>query len=178
MKPCRTHCLGEFPSGIAARAHFGDGPVAKAAVVHGEAVVMLGDRNDVFRTRFLEQLGPCCRIELLGLEHWEKVLVAELVLPSVSRDMVLVFFGSFAIHISRIPFVAEGRHRIRSPVDEDPELCVLVPLGCLVFLEGFPVRAKRALMIGVIHLFEAGGAFAVVLAAGLLPYLINLDRIL
>ena len=107
-----------------------------------------------------------------------KVLVAELVLRSVSGDVVLVLLRSLAIHISRIPFVAEGRDRIDSPVNEDAELRVLVPFGHFVFLQRFPVRAKRALMIRVIHFLEEGGALRVVLAAGLLPDLINLDRIL
>ena len=97
MKPCRTHCLGEFSSGIAAWAHFGDGPVAKAAVVHGEAVVMLGDRNDVFRSGFLKEARPCCRIEMLGPKHRNEILVAKFCRRTVGAEVVLVFGGQLFV---------------------------------------------------------------------------------
>ena len=44
-------CFGEIAPEIALGAHFGGGPVGEAGVVHGEAVVMLGNGNDIFARR-------------------------------------------------------------------------------------------------------------------------------
>jgi len=39
--------FGEFAIEVAVRAHFYGGPIGEAAVVHGEAIVVFKDRNDV-----------------------------------------------------------------------------------------------------------------------------------
>ena len=96
MQAFRAHCLGQIADHIAVRSHLGRRPVAKTAVVHGEAIVMFGDRNDVFRSRFLEQTSPGSGIEVLGLEHGDEIFVTELVLRAVGRDVVFVLFGTLA----------------------------------------------------------------------------------
>ena len=53
-----AHGFGEFAERVALRAHLYDGPVGQAGVVHREAVVMLGDGNDVLRAGVLEELRP------------------------------------------------------------------------------------------------------------------------
>jgi hypothetical protein len=54
MQPLSANRPGEVSHQIAMRTHFGGGPVGEAAVIYGEAVVMLKDRNRVSRARFLE----------------------------------------------------------------------------------------------------------------------------
>ena len=59
-------------------AHFGGCPVTEAAIVHGKAIVMLGHWYHVFCTRLFKELSPGICIELIGFEHRNEVLVAEL----------------------------------------------------------------------------------------------------
>src|SRR5215467_2862310 len=117
------------------RSHFGRRPIAQPAVVHGKAVVMFCNGHDVFCTRFFEQLAPGGRIKMLGLEHGDKVFISELVLWSVSSDMVLLCVESRLIHISGIPFTAKSRDRVSSPMNENAELRVLVPFGYFILLK-------------------------------------------
>src|ERR1035437_7898055 len=115
--------------------HLCSRPIAQSAIVHGKTIVMFCDRYDVLCARFFEQLGPCRRIEALGLEHGDEIFVAELVQWSVHSDVVLVTVESRLIHISRIPFAAKSRNPIGSPMNENAELRVLVPLRSLIFLQ-------------------------------------------
>ena len=62
---------------IAAGAHFCGGPVGEAAVVHGEAVVMFENGDDVLGAGFLEEAGPGGGVEILGFEHGDEIFVAE-----------------------------------------------------------------------------------------------------
>ena len=97
---------------------------------------------------------------------------------SVRGDLVPIFFGSRPVHVPRIPFVAERRDGIRSPVNENSEFCVLIPRRHLIFLQRFPVRTVRAFVVQFINVFNAGGALAVVLTARLLPNRVSAYRIL
>src|ERR1039458_997230 len=115
--------------------HLCSRPIAQPAVVHGKTIVMFCDRYNVLCARFFERLGPSRRIEALGLEHGNEIFVAELVLWSVGNNVVLVCVEPRLIHISRIPFAAKSRNRIRSPMNENAELGVLVPLRSLIFLQ-------------------------------------------
>jgi hypothetical protein len=67
--------------------------------------------------------------------------------------MVLVGLESRLIHISWIPFVAEGWDRIDSPMNKNAELRVLIRVGHLIFLKGFPVGPERALVVKIIDFF-------------------------
>ena len=138
--------------------------------------MMFSDWNDILRTRLLKEPRPSCGIVVLGLEHRDKVFVAKLILRSVSGDMVFVLIGTFAIHVSRIPFVGKSGNRVNTPVNEDSELSVLVPRGNFVFLERFPIRSVRADIIHAVHFFKDGRALGVILRAGLLPSLVNQGR--
>src|SRR5579859_2559310 len=117
------------------RSHLGRRPVAQPAVVHSKAVVMFCNGHDVFCTGFFEQLGPGGRIKMFGLEHGDKVFIAELVLWSVSSDVVLVCVESRLVHISGIPFTAKSWNRVSSPMDENAELCVPVPFRHFILLK-------------------------------------------
>src|ERR1700757_921271 len=94
------------------RSHLACRPIAQPAVVHGKAVVMFCNGHDVFCTSFFEQIGPGGRIKMLGLEHGDKVFIAELVLWSVSSDVMFVCVEPRLIHISGIPFTAKSRDRV------------------------------------------------------------------
>src|SRR5690242_19796510 len=87
-----------------------------------------------------------------------------------------VFWGSLDIHHSRIPFASESRNRIRSPVNKNSELGVLVPLRRFVVLQRLPVRAIAPLAIRVFDILQKLRSLRVILAAGLLPKFINFPR--
>src|SRR4029453_15771692 len=123
------------------------------------------------------QLCPGSGIEIRGLEHRNEVLVSELVLRAVRCNVVFVFVGTLAVHVSGVPLISEGWHRIDAPMDKDAELRVPVPFGGLIFLERFPIRTKRAVMVRSVHLFEQRGALAVVFATGLLPDCVDRFRV-
>ena len=54
MQTFRPNRFGQFTGGVAMRSHFGHGPVAQTAVIHGKAIVMLGHGYHVLRARLLE----------------------------------------------------------------------------------------------------------------------------
>src|SRR5664279_2920731 len=178
MQPFGAHRLRQFSGSVALGTHLDHSPVADAAVVHGETVMMLGHGHHIFRSRFFEELCPSGCIEAFGLEHWNEILIAKLVLGAIRRDLVLVFRRALLIHHSRIPFVAESWDGINAPMNEYPEFRVPVPFGNLILLQGSPVRPKRALVVSAIDLLQEGGASSVIFAAGSLPNLINADWIL
>jgi len=102
--------------------------VAYAAVVHREAVMMFRDRHNVFRARFFKELGPGGWIEMFGFEHRYELFVSELVWRPIRCDVVLIFAGFSLIHASGIPFIAESRNGVDSPMHEYAELRVPIPL--------------------------------------------------
>src|SRR5258708_6478758 len=83
------------------------------------------------------------------------------------------FRGSLDVHHSRIPFAAVSRNRIRSPVNKNSELGVLVPLRRFIVLQRFPVRAIAPLAIRVFNVLQDLRSLPVILAACLLPDLIG-----
>ena len=109
--------------------------------------MVFGDRNDVASTGVLEQLGPLSGVKLFGFELGNEILVAELFLRAVGLDVMLeeVVATPIAIdvHLPRIPFAAERRHAVSTPVDEDAELGVLVPLRDLVLLPVISTSARK-----------------------------------
>src|SRR5690242_9093197 len=110
---------------------------------------------------------------MLRLEHRDQVFVAEFVLLPVCLDVMPVFWRSLDVHHSRIPFATESRNRIRSPMNKNPELRVLVPLGHFVVLQRFPVRSIAPLAIRVFNVLQKLCSLPVILAACLLPDLID-----
>src|SRR6266849_997734 len=110
MESLGTNRSCQFSVHIAPWTHFRGRPVGKAAVVHGEAVVMLEDRNDVLRSGFLEETRPSCGIEMLRPEHWDEILVTKLCQRAISAKVVVVFVRALTVHIARIPFASKRRH--------------------------------------------------------------------
>src|SRR5882762_11945615 len=58
-------------------------------------------------------------------------------------------------------------------MDEDSELCVLVPLRDFVAFERLPVRPKWSAMSNFVHFLQTPFARAVVFRASLLPFLVE-----
>ena len=108
--------------------------------------MMLKDWHDIHRPRLFEQMRPRLRIELLRLEHRDEVFIPKLVLRSVGHNVVFIFLASLHIHQPRIPLAAKCRHRVNTPVNENSELRVLVPLGNLIGIERLIVRPEWPLM--------------------------------
>jgi len=127
-------------------------PLGEGAVVHGEAVVVLGHGYHVSGACCLEQSGPAPGVELLGLEALDEVLVAELRLRAVGGDVVVELLLAALVHVPRVPLVAEGGHRVGAPMDEDPQLAVEVPPRSLELLEGRPGGCEGATRGHGLHL--------------------------
>ena len=142
---------GQLADDIALRPHLGRGPVAQRAVVHREPVVMLRHGDDELRARPAEQIGPCGRVELLRREHRDEVLVAELRLVAEHLLVIDELARVLQIHVARVPFVAEGRHAIGPPVDEDAELAVFVPRRDLIGLQRCPGGLELGWLGGQSH---------------------------
>ena len=51
---------------------------------------------------------------------------------TIGLDVMLKFRRILDVHVPGIPFVAEGRNRIDTPMDEDAELTVFEPLRNLI----------------------------------------------
>ena len=141
----RAHGLGQLADDVALRAHLRRAPVGERAVVHREAVVVLGDRHHVPRARLLEQRRPLRGVESLGRERRDEVLVAERRLRPVGGHVVRELRRALLVHVARIPLVAERGHRVEAPMDEDAELAVLVPRRHGEVLQRLPVRRERSL---------------------------------
>lgn len=98
--------------------------------------MVLGGEDVVLRSGVPEQLDPGARIELLGCEPRDEVVVVEVLAVDIAvvgvRRVVRV------LHLVPVPLgvlLADrrpGGHRVDTPVDEDPELGVLEPVRRLV----------------------------------------------
>src|SRR5208283_1893758 len=120
--------FGEFTIHIAVGAHLYGGPIGDAAVIHGEAIVVFKDGNDVPGASGLKELGPLDRIEMLGFETRNEILVTERRGRAIRRKVVFIFSGPLLVHHARIPLAAKGRDGINAPMDKDAKLGVLVPI--------------------------------------------------
>jgi hypothetical protein len=78
MQPLLAHGCGQLAHHVALGAHLRGAPLREVGGIHGETIMMLSDGQHVLRPGLLEQLRPLIGVEFLGLEHGDKVLVAEL----------------------------------------------------------------------------------------------------
>src|SRR5271163_2312026 len=102
-------------------------------------------RNNVPCSGVFEELCPGLRIEVLGFEHREEVLIAKLRQWTVRCHMMLIDRRSFLVHLARIPLVSVRRYGVEAPVNEDAKLCVPVPVRSLILRQRLPVGLKRSL---------------------------------
>src|SRR5215472_2935043 len=115
---------------------------------------------------------------MFGLEDGNEIFLPKFVLCSVCGDVVFLLRRSDLIHAARIPFVTECGNRIDTPMNENAELCVPVPIGRDILLQRLPVRTERTFLVNLIDLLQERGAFPVILSAGLLPSLVDADWVL
>ena len=92
--------------------------------------MVLKYRNDVSCSRILEELCPGLRIEVLGLEHRDEVLVTELGQLPIGSHMMFIDGRPFEIHLARIPLASIRWYGVQAPMDEDAKLCVPIPVRC------------------------------------------------
>src|SRR5947207_7720445 len=96
-------------------------------------------RNHITRYRLLEQPRPVGGVPFFRFEHRDKVFVAKLILRAESLNVLFKGGVLLLIHVARIPLV-RSRNRERTPVNEDAELRVLIPLRNFEFAQPFPSR--------------------------------------
>ena len=101
---------------------------------------MLGNRHDKLRAGVLEQLRPLVGVIVLRREHGDEVLVTEFGVVAPGLAVMFKRRVILQVHAPRVPLVAKSQHAVRSPMDEDAELGVDIPLGNFVLLQGFPSR--------------------------------------
>ena len=117
-----------------------------------ESVMVLGGQHHVLCAGAAEEVRPCRRVEVLGLEVRREVVVrlVRIVLLVVRNGLRSVLPTLGVCVMLRIAVVnavlAAGRERrdgVNAPVDEYAELGVLEPFGAFVPAEGFPGRLVR-----------------------------------
>ena len=175
MEAFGTNGDGELADNVTMRTHLGGGPVGDVGGVHGEAVVMLSDGDDVASASVFEELGPFLRIPFGGGEERDEILVAEFVLGAEALNV----FGEggifLLIHVAGIPLVLRAGNGIDAPMNEDAEFGILIPLRHLEAAQGIPVGAKGAVIGLSVEGMENGGARSIVFGDGGLPFMINFD---
>src|ERR687897_743771 len=124
--------LGQVSDHVSLGSHRGGLPATPVSVVHGEAVMVFGNGYDEVGSRLTEQLHPLSRVEEIRGELRDEILVAELVLLTVGRPVVLELRSALLIHPARVPLIAEGGDGVDTPVNEDAELGVAKPAGRLI----------------------------------------------
>jgi len=82
---------------------------------------------DKLRARLSEKSRPCYWVETLATEALNKILIANVSLVTVHLAMMLELTRTGQVHIAWVPFVAEPRHAVWPPMDEDAKLPILVP---------------------------------------------------
>ena len=94
--------------------------------------MVFGNGHDEVGSRLTEQLRPLGRVEGVRGELRDEVLVAELVLRTVRRPVVLELWPVLLVHPARVPLIAEGGDGVDAPVNEDAELGVAEPAWWLI----------------------------------------------
>ncbi len=106
---------------------------AQPAVVHREPITDAPQpaprvlRSSLFKQRHAHFAGS----NFSALNRGIKSLYPKLVLRPICRDVMLIFLRTLVIHLPRIPLAAKRRHRVRAPMNENPEFRIRIPLGAL-----------------------------------------------
>ena len=129
---------------VAAGTHADRIPRRVPCIPHREAVVMLADGPGKLCAGLPEEVGPLIRVEALGPEHRDEVLVAEFRRRPICPNVVLVLRRALAVHVVRVPrdVGPVGRDRIYAPMGVDAEFGVAEPLWGLVSPERIPGRKE------------------------------------
>ena len=166
----------EVAEHIALRSHLARAPVGEIRLIHGKAVMVFGDRDDVARAGIVKELCPRIRIEVLGGELRDQVLVAETGLRAVSGDVVREVRHVLLIHVARVPLAAEAGDGVHAPMDEDAKLGIAKPFRRLIRAQALPVIAERPCGDGLVHVGKDALALAIVFTVRGDPLRIDLLR--
>jgi len=142
-EPMRARRHRKFAHYVTMGAHAGGIPRRDIGVVHGEAVAVFTDGNDVARAGLNKKADPRIGIEALRFEQWDEVLVTELGLTPISSNVMFEGRVPGNVHVARVPLVSECRNGVHTPVQKDAELGITKPLRSSVRCERFPARVKR-----------------------------------
>ena len=88
-------------------------------IIHTETIVMLGCENHVFHTGFFHDTCPLVRIEISRIEFINQTEVPLLVV------VITIHRTNNPVFRANIPRLYNTRNRIKSPMEQYPELLVL-----------------------------------------------------
>ena len=94
--------------------------------------MVFGHRHHILGPCLFKQVGPFFRVKLIPGKEGNQVFITKLGMFTIGLDVMLKFRRILDVHVPGIPFVAEGRNRIDTPMDEDAELTVFEPLRNLI----------------------------------------------
>ena len=160
LEPAPATRVHQRPGDVEAGHEIDDIPMREARVPQTEAVVVLAKGNEVSRAALADQLRDALRVEGLGREERYEVVPLEGRPPGAS--VVLLQAG---VHRMEIPvwiarllpgLLVVAGHRIEPPVEEDPELCVHVPIRCGVARERVPAGCVGTLGDDAVQLLPRG----------------------
>src|ERR1700691_1296126 len=134
---------------------------------------MLRHGNYVTCSGRLEKFRPVPRIPFLGAEQRYQILVSDFILRPVLLYMLLKLRLLLLVHIPWIPFVPNPRNGKYSPVNENPEFSVFIPLWNFKFAQRFPIRPIRAFICLTVYIFQNCGAGTIVFRRRSLPFTVN-----
>ena len=134
LESALANCRSNLTQTVALRPHLGSAERSDLRVPHCKAIVMFGNDTAKACASLLEKQRPLVGIEMLGLEHRDKVVVAEFRKRSV--DSLLSFALAhqellalriltarcIAVHVMKILFVTVSRNAIHPPMAIDAEL--------------------------------------------------------
>ena len=127
LPECVEDMPGHIPALIGAeRSRLGDGKVRPGAVIHAEAVVVLGGENHVLHSGAPKDIGPLCRIEIHRVEHLGQAPV-----PLLVALVGAAFRPHNPVLVAYIPGFHDAGHRIQAPVHQNAEFQVLPPVQFL-----------------------------------------------
>src|ERR1019366_8129021 len=114
---------------VTLRPHLRRIPVADVRVVHGESVAVLAYRHNVAGSGARKQVYPCIRIEMLGAEHRNEILVTKRRLRTVCLHVM--FEGGIALLIifGGNPLVPKSGNKKNPQVKKNPKFSTENPRG-------------------------------------------------
>jgi len=134
-KAAGAGCCCQLANYIAMRPHACSVPGSHIGGIHGEAVAVLANGDNIAGTGTDEEIDPGIGIEVLGFEHGDKIFVAEGGLRTVGCYVMFESLVAGDIHVAGVPLISVCRNGINAPMEKYAKLCVAKPIRRTVLRE-------------------------------------------